>query len=68
MTAERAPEAPWGLEWVVMAGRTNGGRGRPYPHPAGPVGRPCRPPWDMPLECPPGANRARFDLISYKVS
>ena len=40
MTAERAPEALQGLEWVVMLQRV---QGRPVTTPAGP-GRACCPP------------------------
>ena len=42
--------------------------GRVYPHPAGPVGPPCGPPWDIPSECPPRANKARFTSNLLKVS
>ena len=42
MTAKRAPEAPEGLEWVVMCCSAPV---RPCTHPPGPVGTLRAPPW-----------------------
>ena len=64
-TAERAPEGLQGLEWVVSgAGRTGDGR---Y-HPAGPVGPASRPSLYLPCKAASGPIRARFKVISSKVS
>ena len=61
MTAERAPEAPAGLEWVVICwvGAC------PCTHPAGPVGHPWCPPWYRdPLACRLLANKGEISVIS----
>ena len=62
-TAERAPEAPAGLEWVVSGtGRVTGGVRAPD-HPAGPVGHPRCPPCQDPSGCRLLANKGEIDLI-----
>ena len=53
--------------WSVGA-RANGRAGRSYPTPAGPGRSTPWPSLDMTSECPPWTNRARFDLISHKLS
>ena len=68
VTAKRAPEA---LQGAGVGGHSAAGErwaGRVYPHPPGPVGHLRCPPWDIPLDCPPGANTARFHDILLKVS
>ena len=51
-TAERAPEAPQGLEWVVCRSEYPVGAA-PWYHPSGPVGHP----WCPPCTRPPLAAR-----------
>ena len=70
--AERAPEALQGLEWVGLgSGRVSLGVrrvGGPWYHPSGPVG-PCRPSlYQGPWNPASGPIRARFHVISLKVS
>ena len=69
MTAERAPEALQGLEWVVIwrSGALGDGGGS-QDHPTGPVGA-CGPSLSWDPDCRLSANRgARFRLLFYKVS
>ena len=70
--AERAPEAPVGLEWVGDGVWTRvpgcSAAGTALYHPAGPVGSPWAPPCTGPQNAASGPIGARFDLISYKVS
>ena len=68
MTAKRAPEPLQGVEWVVICSRTYWGRCS-MTHPAGPVGDPAGPlPGHASALPASGPIRARFHLISYKVS
>ena len=59
-TAERAPDALQGREWVVWVQRTYRRRGRVLYHPPGPVGAVPAPPCTGPLGMPPPANRGEI--------
>ena len=61
----RALQGPWS-GWSYGA-RANGRRDGHIPTLRARSG-PEDPPWDMPSECRPGTNTARFHYISYKVS
>ena len=63
--SEAGPGSPGtGLEWVVMRSRARYAQ----THPAGPVGPMLGPPWSGLRFSASGPIRARFLLISYKVS
>ena len=68
LTAERAPEGPQGLEWVVSTARAFRHPGPPTPGPLvlpGPASLSWAPPSSKPAS---GPIRARFHDISLKVS
>ena len=71
MTAKRAPEAPRGLEWVVMGSSDGPAAGRAMgTHPAGPVSPTPGGPSLVPIPLgmpPPGQYRRDFSQFTVKL-